>query len=394
MIIRPTKPPTGAINSLANLADALDIPLAELERLAEDFDDRYRIVEKKATSHRRARTVYDPCDDLKFVQRVINTRLFRQINFGSYLFGGIFDLDNPRDYVYCAQEHCPAGILAKLDIKSFFDAVLFDDVEKIFLNFFHYDADVADLLSKLTTINGYNLPQGAPTSVALANLIFHKDEPRLAAALAKNGVRYTRFIDDIVISHPESSANIDKSRIMVETMIERSGHSLNAEKTVKRTRATNVIEVFGIRVNGREPRLAKPKQKNIRAAVHQLEWQSAIPNERKSVQYSKQWHHVSGLLVKLKRTGHPKYATYRRRLRRIIPVIDEKKLNGIKADVRRLIFDSNEPRNPRALKRRHDLLVNIVGIVGRTHKTLAAELRDDLALVRSNLEKAQRANDT
>ena len=388
MIITPSKPPSGAINSVENLARALDVPATMLETLAGSFDDRYIEIEKPATLRRRARTVYNPCDDLKFVQKRINARLFRQVGFGSYLFGGISDTDNPRDYIYCAQEHCPAGVIAKVDIKKFFDSILFDQIEEVFLNFFHYEPTVAELLTRLTSIHEYNLPQGAPTSVALANLVFHKTEPKLAKALAAKGFRYTRFIDDIVISHNDSAADIDPSRMMVEQMIIRSNFVINEneDKTIKRCRATNTINIFGIRVNGSQPRLPKPTQKNLRAAVHQLEHWATKPNERKSELYRKQWHHVSGLLAKLKRTKNKKYNGYRRRLRRIMPLEHERNLNSIKAQVRRLVTDSESPQNRSALLRRYNLLSAKAGVIKRSHTNLAAELRAQLNHAKKNIE--------
>lgn len=383
-----TAPPVGAIQSVENLARALDIPLVQLRSHAEEYAGRYRPIQKPKKNGKGYRTVYNPSDGLKSIQRAINSRIFRNVRYGSYLFGGIRDLENPRDYIKCAAEHCSAGVVAKVDLKNFFDSVTDEHIRKIFSHFFSYSNDVTALLTRLTTIDEYRLPQGAPTSVALANLAFFESEERLVRALARDGVRYTRFIDDIVVSHRDSSYDIDRSRSMVENMVERHGYTINTEKTVERCRSTHAITVFGMRVNGADVRVPKSEQKNLRAALYQLESWASIPNERKSDLFRARWNYVSGSLAKLKRTNNHKYRRYRRRMRRIMPLVHERELNRLKAKIRRLVADTLNPIRVAALQKRHDRLLHEVGIVGRTHENLASDLRLQLREAQNQLNKA------
>src|SRR5438034_755250 len=60
-------------------------------------------------------------------------------------------------------------------------------------------AVAAALLTKLCTHDG-SLPQGAPTSPRLSNLVNHRLDARLFALARKRNVAYSRYADDITIS--------------------------------------------------------------------------------------------------------------------------------------------------------------------------------------------------
>src|SRR5690606_1446591 len=63
----------------------------------------------------------------------------------------------------------------------------------------NFSPSVAKLLTKVITYDGF-LPQGAPTSPALANLAFWDIEPDVVDNLQRNGFLYTRFVDDVIVS--------------------------------------------------------------------------------------------------------------------------------------------------------------------------------------------------
>ena len=55
------------------------------------------------------------------------------------------------------------------------------------------------MLTKLTTFEGH-LPQGAPTSTALANLVIYSLDEPIRVACAASGVRYSTLVDDLALS--------------------------------------------------------------------------------------------------------------------------------------------------------------------------------------------------
>lgn len=62
-----------------------------------------------------------------------------------------------------------------------------------------YSPDVAHILTQLTTFKGH-LPQGAPTSPTLANLVGLNYDKLLLDICIKNNLKYTRYVDDLWFS--------------------------------------------------------------------------------------------------------------------------------------------------------------------------------------------------
>lgn len=357
--------------------------MAHLQDLALPFDGRYFELSKPKRNG-GTRIVYDPHPDLKAIQKKINSRIFRAVFYPRYLYGGIRDTLDSRDYIKCATVHCPSGVVAQLDIDGFFDNILFHQIYEVFTGFFHYSPDVSNLLARICAKDEFNLPQGAPTSVALSNLVFVNDEPNLVRHILDSGARYTRFIDDITISHPDSKFPIEKYAKATIRIIERNGFRINESKSGT-LRDTGLIDVFGIRVNGAIPRTPQNYSKNLRRKIYQLEELAKIPNERKQEGYRTSWNSTSGRLAKLKRTSSGKYRTYRKRLNKIKPLTHEREARRVKAKTRRMLVDSQKIQNPEAFKKRYQKLMHEIGSLKSTYPALNTSLKSLMAQVRENM---------
>ncbi len=84
------------------------------------------------------------------------------------------------------------------DIQSFFPSTSTDRVREA-LDLARFRARDATLLATVCTRDD-QLPQGAPTSVALGNLVLLKLDSRIGMLCRANGLTYTRYVDDIAIS--------------------------------------------------------------------------------------------------------------------------------------------------------------------------------------------------
>ena len=62
-----------------------------------------------------------------------------------------------------------------------------------------FSPDVASVITKLTTFKGH-LPQGAPTSTTLANLVFLPTGLKLNEIAKQHNLRFTIFVDDVTFS--------------------------------------------------------------------------------------------------------------------------------------------------------------------------------------------------
>ena len=148
------------------------------------------------------RTINPPKGELKFIQKRINNYLVENIPMPQYAFGGVKRKDNIRN----ARYHKGQKFVFQTDIKDFFLFITNKMVYGMYLrNGFSHD--VSSLLTKLTTYKGH-LPQGAPTSTTLANLVFVPTGIELEAIAAREGLRFTTFVDDVTMSSQVDFKNI------------------------------------------------------------------------------------------------------------------------------------------------------------------------------------------
>ncbi len=113
-----------------------------------------------------------------------------------------------------------------------------------------------------------HLPQGAPTSPALANLAALHLDYRLAGLAAKNGAVYSRYADDISFSGGKQLLTSTKGfRRVVAEIAEDEGLRLNPRKTRLTTAAGRQL-VTGVVVNA-QPNLPRSDYDRLRAALHE-----------------------------------------------------------------------------------------------------------------------------
>ncbi len=157
--------------------------------------------------------------------------------------------------------HVGANVVLKMDIESFFPSISFERVMSIYLEI-GYVYSVALLLAKLSCYKGV-LPQGAPTSPMLANLICRRLDLRLENLAKKMGFRYTRYADDLTFSGDSLIDGLSKS---VKKIIQSEGFSLSTKKTKVMRRNTSQ-RVTGL-VTNNKPNIPREYYRKVRAIIH------------------------------------------------------------------------------------------------------------------------------
>lgn len=162
-----------------------------------------------------------------------------------------------------AKFHRNQPVLVKLDIKDYFPSLHESKVYQLFYNSFGYSKSLSILLAKLCTLNN-GLPQGAPTSPYLSNLLTSNMDAAIYQFCSDNGkLRYTRYADDISISGDMSPSSVISG---VSKIITANNLRLNKEKTTV-VRQCNRQIVTGVVVN---KKLQAPKdyRKSIRLEMY------------------------------------------------------------------------------------------------------------------------------
>jgi RNA-directed DNA polymerase len=175
-------------------------------------------------------------------------------------------------------------VVVKFDLENFYAGVSFARVTAIFRGL-GYSREAALWLAQLTTsavphdlplpeggvraLRPYlrrHLPQGAPTSPALANLSTYSLDVRLSGMARAFGASYTRYADDIAFSGPESFLRALPVFIPLATQIIRSERfRVNAAKRkVVRNGSRQVIA--GVVVN-EKPNVSRREFDRLKAIL-------------------------------------------------------------------------------------------------------------------------------
>ncbi|EPL3170453.1 reverse transcriptase family protein [Serratia marcescens] len=201
----------------------------------------------------------------------------------------------------CASRHCGAKWLIKIDIADFFSSVSEIQVYRIF-RALKYQPLVAFELTRLCTVgtsdlsprtefpqwrtNKFNeaiplyhqtvlgyLPQGAPTSPFLANLVMKKCDSALNNLAKKNGLVYTRYSDDLSFSTGDKDFGRSRAKHFIfeaYKIISQSGFRPQFRKTTIVPPGGKKI-ILGLNVESEFPRLAKSIRDSIRQHLYFLE---------------------------------------------------------------------------------------------------------------------------
>jgi len=163
-----------------------------------------------------------------------------------------------------AERHVGHKFVWNIDLRDFFPSIKKEMVTTVFekIGLPHKGAY---FLAGLCCLEG-KLPQGAPTSPALANLVFIQADRRIANLAQKHGITYTRYADDLTFSYDEP---IDPAfRKTVTEMVGQLGFSINTRKTrLMGPRCRR--EVTGLTVNEKVS-IPRTVRRKLRAMFHKV----------------------------------------------------------------------------------------------------------------------------
>jgi hypothetical protein len=229
--------PIPAIETSGALADWLQLTIGELEWLADlkglSHNYHLRILSKSSSA---IRLIEAPKPRLKTLQRKILAEILEKIPPHPAVHGFL----KGHSIKTFVAPHVSRRVVLKMDLQDFFPSISGRRVQALFRTMGYPEA-VADLLGGIcTTIaphefgiyNRPHLPQGAPTSPALANLCVYRVDCRLTGLAKSAGAVYTRYADDLAFSGGEEFERcVERFSTHVAAILHEDGFSVHHRKT-------------------------------------------------------------------------------------------------------------------------------------------------------------------
>jgi len=239
-----------------------------------------------------ARLIESPKERLREIQRRILHELLNRVPVHAAAHGCV----RGRSAITGASGHAGAAILIHLDLRDFFSSIPAGRVHALF-HTLGYSHAVSRYLTGLTTHCSHSailraalpgaclspeqrkqwarqahklltrhLPQGAPTSPALANLCAWRLDERISGAAGACNGHYTRYVDDIALSLPESSVpHARRVSLMLQTIIFEEGFEPHPRKTRIMSQA-QAQRLTGLVVNA-HPNLPRREYDTLKAIL-------------------------------------------------------------------------------------------------------------------------------
>lgn len=220
------------------------------------------------------RVISAPAGALKILQRKLNQVLQAVYDPKPFVHG----FQPGRSIRTNARSHRPARFILNTDLLDFFPSINFGRVRGMFMAFPYYrNAEVATILAQICCFDN-QLPQGAPTSPVVSNMICAKLDSELKMLAAKYKCFYTRFADDLTFStRAEQFPDVLATCLAGQTnlsqelidIIRRNGFEVNSSKSRLRGRPDR-LEVTGLVVNAKV-NVRRSFVREVRAMLHAWE---------------------------------------------------------------------------------------------------------------------------
>ncbi len=261
-----------------DVANLLGIPLKQLTyHVFVKKKDAY-VTFKVPKASGGERVISSPITPLKIIQRNLADILNVVYRPKSSVHGFVQE----RNIVSNAQTHLGARFVLNVDLKDFFPSINFGRVRGLFMGKPYALPDaVATILAQICCHDNY-LPQGAPTSPIVSNMICGKLDSDLQKLANRYNCLYSRYADDLtfstrVVRFPKSLARQESLETGIsvtlggelEGAIEANGFRVNPVKTRLHSRNRRQ-EVTGLTIN-KFPNTQRRFNNRIRAMLHAWE---------------------------------------------------------------------------------------------------------------------------
>lgn len=260
------------IKTRNNLADFLKIPRKKLSYLLykNDINDFYTSFEMDKKNG-GVRKINAPLEELKEIQRKLAVALYNNKKKQERKNTPSHGFEKEKSIITNAKIHRNKRLVLNIDLEDFFESFHFGRVRGFFIknNNFLLSSEVATVIAQLTCYKG-NLPQGAPTSPIITNLICEILDKRLLKISKRYKLDYTRYADDLTFSTNDKKFLYLQSEFyeLLSSELIRAGFKINEKK--KRLQLRNSRQVVTGLVVNKKVNVNRSFYKETRAMAHQL----------------------------------------------------------------------------------------------------------------------------
>ena len=235
-------------------------------------DDKKYVVFEIPKKLGGVRTITTPNRALKFIQRRLASILQNVYIKKPVVYGFV----EGRNIVDNARRHKKKNWVLNIDLDNFFPSINFGRVRGMFMaKPYNLPGSVATVIAQICCFDN-QLPQGAPTSPIVSNMICAKMDSELQDLAWTTRCFYTRYADDITFSTTLKEFPIQIAKVYslldvelgdeLEKIINTNGFKINPKKTRAFSKQQRQ-EVTGLTVN-RSPNVRKKYISQIRAMLH------------------------------------------------------------------------------------------------------------------------------
>lgn len=245
-----------------HFAKLLCIHREKLEAIEKSALSQYSPYDKTKRNGKKRR-IDNPHETIKQMQKRIYSVFLKNLDYPSYIIGGV----SGRNPIAHVEIHTQAPVAITIDIKNCFPSITNNMIFSVWRNTLGCSRSVARLATKLTTFRGY-LPQGAPTSTALANLVLLPAMSRIVSIASNHKMRQPSiYIDDLALS----GKRLDSELItLIAKEFSKIGLEIGRGEKIKIMRKGKRQEIINKGIS-KHVIIPRRTRKKIWVALHQLE---------------------------------------------------------------------------------------------------------------------------
>lgn len=243
------------IKTPENLASIFGMSYKELSQIIYKLPFEYRYtcfkIYKKNGSQR---IISKPNKKLKEIQKIISEVMNDIYRPRPSVHGFVKE----RSVVTSAEKHLSKQCILNIDLEKFFDSIHFGRIKHLFMAYpFNCSEEVSTILAHILCHDN-KLPQGAPSSPIITNMICYKLDKELQRIAKQSNATYTRYADDITFSFTVKKKKISKQILedvknltispVLQYIIESNGFKINYNKIHLYNKNQRML-VTGVKVN-------------------------------------------------------------------------------------------------------------------------------------------------